>query len=95
VEVEQLEDVAEVDQEAGRLTRIVPERLAADPVAAFLADGYRVVDLGLLALVPRHERIIGTRLERPSNRLLLGRALRRTACGGPRKASLQQTVTWG
>ena len=54
MEVEQLEDVAEVDQEAGRLARIVPERLAADPVAPGLADGLGVVDLRLLALVPRH-----------------------------------------
>ena len=53
VQVEQLQDVAEVDQEARGLARVVAERLGADPVAAFLADRLRVVDLRLLALVVR------------------------------------------
>jgi len=50
-EVEQLQDVAEVDQEPSRLTRGVPERLRPQPAAPGLADRARVVDLGLLAIV--------------------------------------------
>jgi len=60
VQVEQLQDVAEVDQEASGLTRVVAERLRADPGAAFLAGARRVVDLGLLArIVGGHAPMIG------------------------------------
>ena len=60
VQVEQLQDVAEVDQEACGLARVVPERLGSDPVAALVADAGRVVDLGLLArVVGGHAPMIG------------------------------------
>src|SRR5262245_33583578 len=51
VQVEQLQDVAEVHQQAPGRPRIAPERLDADPLAADLADRVRVVDLRLLAPV--------------------------------------------
>src|SRR5262249_13353800 len=50
VQVEDLEYVAEVDQQPGRHPRFVPERLVAEPGAAFLADRDRVIDLGLLGV---------------------------------------------
>ena len=61
MEIEQLEDVAEVDQKARGLAWLVSEGLGADPGAALLAGRAGVVDLGLLALVPRHEGIITAR----------------------------------
>src|SRR5215210_554094 len=71
VQVEQLQDVAEVDQEAGGLARVVAERLGADPLAARVADRDWVLDLGLLALlVGGHAPMIGRVLS--SNSLLLG-----------------------
>src|SRR5436190_7408149 len=56
--VEQLQDVAEVDQQPRRLARRVPERLRPDPGAPFLADRARVVDLRLLTRVSGHGRIL-------------------------------------
>ena len=50
-QVEYLEDVAEVDQQARGHPRVVMERLVLEPRAAFFPDRDRVVDLGLLDAV--------------------------------------------
>src|SRR5512133_2959993 len=72
MQVEQLQDVAEVDQEARGLARVVPERLGANPGAALVADAGRVVDLSLLArIVGGHAPMIGVAATPSSNRLLL------------------------
>ena len=55
-EVEQLEDVREVDQQARRLARRVAERLRPEPGAALLADRLRVLDLRSLPFGVRHLR---------------------------------------
>src|SRR5436309_577647 len=57
-QVEQLQDVPEVDQQASRLARRVAERLRPNPGAPLLADRARVVDLRLLARISGHGRIL-------------------------------------
>ena len=48
MQVEDLEDVAEVDQQPRRHPRLVVERLGLEPGASLFADCLGVVDLGLL-----------------------------------------------
>src|ERR1041384_6757347 len=79
LELQELDHVGEVDQEPRGLVGRAPERLFAQPAAAFLADRVGVVDLGLLALVSRHG--LGARSGARTGRARGRRAARRRARG--------------